>query len=77
MATPTAITGIDIGSLAPSGKKPGRCSSLSTMMAENTNNAVNAPKIVTPIGVELSRFSGQVNAFGGRVEEVPPFVAHG
>ncbi len=27
--------------------------------------------------LELPRFSGQVNAFGGRVEEVPPFVAHG
>ena len=56
MATiPTAITGIDTGTLASSGRRAGRFSSLSTRSAASTNNAVKAAKMVNPIGVRSAR----------------------
>ena len=54
-ASPTNISSIDTGRLAPSGKIRGRLSNLSTKIAAITNSAVNTPKIVRPIGVKSVR----------------------
>jgi hypothetical protein len=53
--TPTAIIGIDTRSLAPSGRGRGRFRNLSIIIAADTNRAINAPKIITPIGVRRVR----------------------